>query len=169
MMPHHLQAILNERFNDDGVREFSVRWKRHSAALNSWEPLENLAGCSIFHQYVAAQTLTASDFVVGEKVMAKYINTASSKYPAAIAAANSDGTYDIDWDDGGLMYRTSLPAWWITKAVATGSSATYTTVGNHTAAGIRRPKCARCAFFGRNLHSRMPLDPTHVRLTRTRV
>jgi hypothetical protein len=28
---------------------------------------------------------------------------------------------------------------------------------------------ARCAFFGRNLHSRMPLDPTHVRLKRTRV
>jgi hypothetical protein len=27
----------------------------------------------------------------------------------------------------------------------------------------------RCAFFGRNLHSRMPLDPTHVRLKRTRV
>jgi hypothetical protein len=27
--------------------------------------------------------------------------------------------------------------------------------------------CARCAFFGRNLHSRMPLDPTHVRLKRT--
>jgi aminopeptidase N len=26
-----------------------------------------------------------------------------------------------------------------------------------------------CAFFGRNLHSRMPLDPTHVRLKRTRV
>jgi calcium-dependent protein kinase len=26
---------------------------------------------------------------------------------------------------------------------------------------------ARCAFFGRNLHSRMPLDPTHVRLKRT--
>jgi hypothetical protein len=25
----------------------------------------------------------------------------------------------------------------------------------------------RCAFFGRNLHSRMPLDPTHVRLKRT--
>jgi hypothetical protein len=24
----------------------------------------------------------------------------------------------------------------------------------------------RCAFFGRNLHSRMPLDPTHVRLKR---
>jgi hypothetical protein len=23
-----------------------------------------------------------------------------------------------------------------------------------------------CAFFGRNLHSRMPLDPTHVRLKR---
>jgi hypothetical protein len=28
---------------------------------------------------------------------------------------------------------------------------------------------ARCAFFGRILHSRMPLDPTHVRLKRTRV
>jgi hypothetical protein len=28
---------------------------------------------------------------------------------------------------------------------------------------------ARCAFFGRNLHPRMPLDPTHVRLKRTRV
>jgi hypothetical protein len=29
-------------------------------------------------------------------------------------------------------------------------------------------KCAvRCAFFGRNLHPRMPLDPTHVRLKRT--
>jgi hypothetical protein len=28
---------------------------------------------------------------------------------------------------------------------------------------------ARCAFFGRNLHSRMPLDPTHVRLKRTRL
>jgi serine/threonine protein kinase len=28
---------------------------------------------------------------------------------------------------------------------------------------------ARCAVFGRNLHSRMPLDPTHVRLKRTRV
>jgi hypothetical protein len=27
----------------------------------------------------------------------------------------------------------------------------------------------RCAFFGRNLHSRMPLDPTHVRLKRTYV
>jgi acylaminoacyl-peptidase len=26
---------------------------------------------------------------------------------------------------------------------------------------------ARCAFFGRNLHSRMPLDPTHVRFKRT--
>jgi enolase len=26
---------------------------------------------------------------------------------------------------------------------------------------------ARCALFGRNLHSRMPLDPTHVRLKRT--
>jgi hypothetical protein len=25
----------------------------------------------------------------------------------------------------------------------------------------------RCAFFGRYLHSRMPLDPTHVRLKRT--
>jgi hypothetical protein len=25
----------------------------------------------------------------------------------------------------------------------------------------------RCAFFGRNLHSMMPLDPTHVRLKRT--
>jgi hypothetical protein len=24
--------------------------------------------------------------------------------------------------------------------------------------------CARCAFSDRNLHSRMPLDPTHVRL-----
>jgi Ca2+-binding EF-hand superfamily protein len=31
--------------------------------------------------------------------------------------------------------------------------------------------CCRawCAFFGRNLHSRMPLDPTHDRLKRTRV
>jgi hypothetical protein len=28
---------------------------------------------------------------------------------------------------------------------------------------------ARCAFSDRNLHSRMPLDPTHVRLKRTRV
>jgi tRNA A37 methylthiotransferase MiaB len=28
---------------------------------------------------------------------------------------------------------------------------------------------ARCAFSGSNLHSRMPLDPTHVRLKRTRV
>jgi hypothetical protein len=28
---------------------------------------------------------------------------------------------------------------------------------------------ARCAFFGRNVHSRKPLDPTHVRLKRTRV
>jgi hypothetical protein len=27
----------------------------------------------------------------------------------------------------------------------------------------------RCTFFDRNLHSRMPLDPTHVRLKRTRV
>jgi hypothetical protein len=27
----------------------------------------------------------------------------------------------------------------------------------------------RCAFSDRNLHSRMPLDPTHVRLKRTRV
>jgi hypothetical protein len=27
----------------------------------------------------------------------------------------------------------------------------------------------RCAFPDRNLHSRMPLDPTHVRLKRTRV
>jgi hypothetical protein len=26
---------------------------------------------------------------------------------------------------------------------------------------------ARCAFFGRNLHSMMPLDPTHVRFKRT--
>jgi hypothetical protein len=27
----------------------------------------------------------------------------------------------------------------------------------------------RCAFSGRNLHSRMPLDPTHVRLKRAGV
>jgi hypothetical protein len=30
-------------------------------------------------------------------------------------------------------------------------------------------KGVRCAFSDRNLHSRMPLDPTHVRLKRTRV
>jgi hypothetical protein len=28
----------------------------------------------------------------------------------------------------------------------------------------KRLGCVRCAFSGRNLHSRMPLDPTHVRL-----
>jgi hypothetical protein len=28
---------------------------------------------------------------------------------------------------------------------------------------------ARCAFFGRNLHSRMPLDPTPARLKRADV
>jgi hypothetical protein len=32
-----------------------------------------------------------------------------------------------------------------------------------------KPGTVRCAFFDRNLHSRMPLDPTHVRLKRTRV
>jgi hypothetical protein len=37
------------------------------------------------------------------------------------------------------------------------------------AAGFAFEVQARCAFFGRNLHSRMPLDPTHVRLKRTRV
>jgi hypothetical protein len=31
------------------------------------------------------------------------------------------------------------------------------------------PSTVRCAFSDRNLHSRMPLDPTHVRLKRTRV
>jgi hypothetical protein len=29
-----------------------------------------------------------------------------------------------------------------------------------------RPWCARCAFSDRNLHSRMPLDPMHVRFKR---
>jgi hypothetical protein len=33
----------------------------------------------------------------------------------------------------------------------------------------QKKRMVRCAFFGRNLHSRMPLDPTHVRLKRTRV
>jgi hypothetical protein len=34
-------------------------------------------------------------------------------------------------------------------------------------ASLRGLSRARCAFSDRNLHSRMPLDPTHVRLKRT--
>jgi hypothetical protein len=37
-------------------------------------------------------------------------------------------------------------------------------------AALAAKECAvRCAFSDRSLHSRMPLDPTHVRLKRTRV
>jgi tetratricopeptide (TPR) repeat protein len=34
---------------------------------------------------------------------------------------------------------------------------------------LSEARLARCAFFDRNLHSRMPLGPTHVRLKQTRV
>ena len=53
-----------------------------------------------------------------------------------------------------------------THTLYVGGSASFETVEDSFEYNL---ELARCAFFGRNLHSRMPLDPTHVRLNRTRV
>jgi hypothetical protein len=45
-----------------------------------------------------------------------------------------------------------------------GSDGRWVVTRRDTTSEKRNQGKVRCAFFGRNLHSRMPLDPTHVRL-----
>lgn len=49
---YDVQAILKERVRD-GAREFLVRWEGYTQEHDSWEPRENLAGCTTFQQHVA--------------------------------------------------------------------------------------------------------------------
>jgi hypothetical protein len=89
-------------------------------------------------------------------------------------------TTALAWDQGNFDPKVQKEAVWTLSNLCTGASTDQ--LQNEAAQRVIGPLCTlldanaghgdtssvvnmvRCAFFDRNLHSRMPLDPTHVRL-----
>ena len=45
----------------DGSRSFLIKWKNHSAAHNSWEPLENISAPDLLRQYYVSNALPLTE------------------------------------------------------------------------------------------------------------